>query len=197
MKLYSTNTDQELTALLKVGDRHAFAEIYDRYGMMIYFKVNQMLRDEEAAKDLVQDVFLSLWLNAGQVKEAANLPGYLYVSSRNKVFNLIEKGKTRNDYVSSISRYANEASTETMDKLDERELMALIVLEIAKLPLKMRQVFEMSRLENLSHKEIAEKLGISEKTVKTQVHNALDILKVKLKSYGPGALAILTMLHKN
>jgi len=68
--------------------------------------------------------------------------------------------------VSSISKYAVEASTETMDKLDERELMAIIVLEIAKLPVKMRQVFEMSRLENLSHKKIAEKLGISEKTVK-------------------------------
>lgn len=197
MSAYSTYSDQELVAFLKLGDKTAFEEVYRRYGMMIYFKVNQMLRDEEAAKDLVQDVFMNLWSNAGQVKEDANLPGYLYVSSRNRIFNLIERGKTKNDYVSSISRYATEASTETMDKLDEKELMAIIALEIAKLPVKMRQVFEMSRLENLSHKEIAEKLGISEKTVKTQVHNALDILRVKLKSYGPGAMVILAMLNKD
>lgn len=194
---YSAYTDRELTTLLKQGDKAAFAEIYDRYSMMLYFKVNQMLRDEDSAKDLVQDVFLGLWLNSAQVKEEANLPGYLYVASRNRMFNLIEKGKTRNDYVSSIARYAVEASTETMDKLDERELMAILVAEIAKLPAKMRQVFEMSRLENLSHKEIAEKLGLSEKTVKTQVHNALDILRIKLKAYGPGAVAFLMLLEKN
>lgn len=63
-----------IITLLKQGDKTAFAEIYDRYGMMLYFKVNQMLRDEDSAKDLVQDVFLDLWLNPAQVKEESNLP---------------------------------------------------------------------------------------------------------------------------
>jgi len=194
MAIYHTYTDQYLISLIKQGDREAFAEIYDRYGMMIYYKVNQMLRDEESAKDVVQDVFMNLWSNAERVKEEANLPGYLYISSRNRVFNLIEKGKTRSDYLSSIASYSHEASTETMDKLDERELMGVIAREIAKLPSKMREVFELSRLEGLSHSEIAARLGISEKTVKTQVHNALDILKSRLKAYGSGGLIIIAWL---
>lgn len=197
MARYNSYSEQALIGLLKAGDREAFAEIYDRYGMMIYYKVNQMLRDEESAKDLVQDLFMNLWAKPGQIKEQANLAGYLYIASRNRVFNLIEKGKTRSDYLSSISRYAKETSTETMDKLDEKELMGIIALEIAKLPVKMRQVFELSRLENLSHKEIAQQLGISEKTVKTQVHNALDILKTKLKVYGPGGVAILLLFRQH
>ena len=194
MASYSNYTDQHLITLLKQGDRGAFAEIYERYGMVIYYKINQMLRDEESAKDVVQDVFMNLWSNSEQVKEEANLPGYLYVSSRNRVFNLIEKGKTRSDYLSSIASYADEASTDTMDKLDARELMSIIAKEIAKLPPKMRQVFELSRIESLSHSEIAERLGISEKTVKTQVHNALEVLKRRLKTYGSNGLLILVWL---
>ncbi|HMI01568.1 MAG TPA: hypothetical protein VK541_03755 [Pedobacter sp.] len=66
---YSAYTDQELVALLKQGDKHAFEEVYPRYGMMIYFKVNQMLRDEEAAKDLVQDVFMICGQMPGKLKK--------------------------------------------------------------------------------------------------------------------------------
>lgn len=196
MAIYSTHTDQELTTLLREGDRKAFAELYERYGMMIYYKVNQMLRDEESAKDLVQDLFMAIWTNPTQLKPGANLPGYLYVAARNRVFNLIEKGKTRNDYLKSIAVYAQEASTETMDKLDEQELMGIVAMEIAKLPAKMQQVFELSRIQNLSHQEIAAQLGISEKTVKTQVHNALHILRAKLGGYSAYGIIIMAFFRK-
>jgi len=196
MKVYKDLSDAELIALLKTADDLAFKEIYERYGMMIYYKTNQMIRDEETAKDLVQDVFLSLWTHTDQVKEEANLAGYLYVSARNRVFNLIEKGKTKNDYLSMIAQHLTEASNETVEKLDEKELMGIVRMEIAKLPLKMREVFELSRLEDLSHKEIALRLGISEKTVKTQVHNALQILKEKLSTYGPYGILVLIIVSE-
>jgi RNA polymerase sigma-70 factor (family 1) len=190
MTQHSKLSDSALIDLLKQADRSAFAEIYDRYAMMIYYKINQMLRDEESAKDLIQDLFMSLWTKSEQIKADANLPGYLYIAARNRMFNLIEKGKTKSDYLSSIAVMATEASTEMMDHLDEKELMGVVALEIAKLPAKMREVFELSRLENLSHKEIADKLGISEKTVKTQVHNALTILKSRLGPYGILVMAL-------
>ncbi|WP_251029779.1 MULTISPECIES: RNA polymerase sigma factor [unclassified Pedobacter] len=182
--------------MLKDGNHASFAEIYNRYGMVIYYKVNQMLRDEEAAKDLVQDLFMGLWTKPELIRADANLPGYLYIASRNKVFNLIQKGNTRNDFLKLISAYATEVSTETMDKLDARELMGIVAMEIEKLPPKMKKVFELSRLESLSHREIAEKLGISEQTVKAQVHNALVILKAKLGGYVSGVFFMLIWLDK-
>lgn len=197
MAVYPTLTDPELVTLLNEGNHSAFAEIYERYGMMIYYKVNQMLRDEEAAKDVVQDVFTSLWAKSALLKAESNLPGYLYIASRNKVLNLIQSGNTRNDFLKSIAKYMTEVSTETMDAIDERELMSVIAQEISKLPDKMKHVFELSRLENLSHKEIALQLGISEHTVKVQVHNALVILRDKLSNYGPGVFALILWIEKN
>lgn len=193
---YNGYTDQKLVVLLQEADRAAYTELYKRYAMMVYYKVNQMLRDEDSAKDVVQDVFIALWNNADSLLNANNLAGFLYVAARNRVFKLIEKGRVRNDYLNSIASYLADTTNETVDELDERELMGIIIQEIAKLPEKMRAVFELSRIENLSHKEIAERLGISEKTVKTQVHNALTILREKLTGYGSYSIIVLALFRE-
>ncbi|MGJ1266917.1 RNA polymerase sigma-70 factor [Sphingobacterium spiritivorum] len=170
---------------------NAYTELYNRYAMVLYYKVNHMLRDEESAKDLVHDIFTSLWDRKELIKHGDNLAGYLYISARNRVFKFIEKGKIRNNYLLSIASYLTNSSNETYELLDERELMVMLVQEIGKLPKKMRTVFELSRFENLTHREIALKMGITEKTVKTQVHNALTILRNKLKNYGNLAFIML------
>ncbi|MGJ1430492.1 RNA polymerase sigma-70 factor [Sphingobacterium spiritivorum] len=186
-------SDQDLILLLNKSDVNAYTEIYNRYAMMVYYNVNQILRDEESSKDVVQDVFTSLWDKKEVIMHGENLAGYLYVSCRHRVFKLLEKGKVRNNYLLSIASYFTDNGNQTYELLDERELMGIVVEEIAKLPQKMRVVFELSRLENLTHREIAVKLGISEKTVKTQVHNALTILRLKLKNYGSYGILILLL----
>ncbi|SUJ27375.1 RNA polymerase sigma factor [Sphingobacterium spiritivorum] len=163
MVKYRNHSDQKLIMLLKKSDVNAYTEIYSRYAMMIYYKVNQMLRDEESARDLVQDIFTSLWDKKEIIQHGDNLPGYLYIAAKRRVFKLIEKGKVRANYLSSIADYFLYSSNNMSELLDERELMAIIVEEISKLPKKMRAVFELSRMENLTHHEIAIKLGISEK----------------------------------
>ena len=189
-------SDFELIALLKQGDEAAFNEIYSRYSMLIFYRVNQMLRDEEASKDLVQDVFISIWNKSAAIREDANLAGYLYISARNKIFNLIKKGKVRSDYLSSLAKYASEVSTATMDELDEKDLLRLINEEIERLPVKMKEVFELSRKENLSHMEIAGRLGISDTTVKKQINRALRILRLRLGAVPPAGFLLFTLLRK-
>lgn len=184
MNSYKELLDVQLITLLKKRDRDAFGEIYDRYSAIIYHKVYQMLRDEESSKDVVQDLFSSIWDKSELIREDANLVGYLYVASKNRVLKLIQKGKTRSDYLNELGRYSSDVSYETLQKLDENEMMLLILAEIAKLPPKMREVFQLSRLENLTHREIAIKMGISETTVKKHVQNALGILRENLNKYG-------------
>ncbi|MCS4226994.1 RNA polymerase sigma factor [Sphingobacterium sp. BIGb0165] len=197
MNKYKVLTDSNLVSLLKQRDRNAFAEIYDRYSMMIYYKVNQMLRDENAAKDLVQDLFTSIWEKSDFIRDNVGISSYLYVASRNRVLNYIQKGKTKSDYLAEIGKYSLQVSDETLEKLDEKDLMLLITSEIAKLPAKMREVFELSRLEDLSHREIAERLNLSESTVKKQVQNALKILKVRLTHYNSLGIMLLIFLRSN
>lgn len=184
MSIYKNFIDAKLIALLKRGDKHAFAEIYDRYAIIIYHKVNQMLRDEEASKDIIQDLFTTLWEKPESLQEDSNLAGYLYIASRNRVFKLIQKGKTKNDYLRELGKFKTEVSYEMLQKLDEQEMVLLIIQEIAKLSPRMRQVFELSRIENLSHKQIAIKLSITEATVRKQVQYALRILKERLDKVG-------------
>jgi RNA polymerase sigma-70 factor (family 1) len=197
MAVYKDYSDAELAALLKQADERAFTEIYRRYSMLIYYRVNQMLRDPEAAKDIVQEIFMNLWDKTENVQEQANLAGYLYVAGRNKVLKLIEKGRVRSDYVASIARFASEVSTATLDEIDERAIALVIEKEIANLPPKMREVFELSRNGNLSHKEIAEQLHISDKTVKKQISNAIRILKPKLNALAPAGIVLLELLKKS
>lgn len=184
MSAYSTYTDSELVPFLIAGDQKAFATLYDRHWAKVYYQVYRVLRDEEESKDVVQEVFSSLWLHRERLAGDTNIGAYLYVQGRNRVLNLIAKQKVKGDYLASIAQFMGDVSNHTVALLEEKELYALLEQEIRQLPPRMREIFEMSRKEDLSHREIAEKLGLSEQTVKKQVHNALKIIKPKLQSIG-------------
>lgn len=188
-------SDEELIALLRGGDQAAFAVIYNRYWRMMYAHIYKMLRDEDEAKDVLQDVFSNLWIHYATFPENGNLPAYLYVAVRNKVLNLIRSQKYRDDYLSSLVAFADEMSNETLDALNERDLREAIEREIQNLPPRMRQVFEMSRKEDLSHKEIAERLGTSDETVKKQINKSIKAIKLGLKDAGAAALPLLLFLR--
>lgn len=197
MKMYSEFTDSELIRLLKDRNHEAFAEIYNRYAVLMFYKVNQMLRDEEPSKDLVQDLFVALWDKPELIQEDNNLAGYLYIGARNRVLKFIQRNKLKNDHIASLAKYASEISLETIQDIDERELKIIVQREIDNLPAKMKLIFEMSRKDNLSHAEIAGKLGLSDQTVKKQVNNALKILRSKLSIYAPIGLIIIELSKRN
>ena len=197
MKMYSEFTDSELVRLVKDRNHEAFAEIYNRFAVLMFYKVNQMLRDEEPSKDLVQDLFVALWDKPELIQEDNNLAGYLYVGARNRVLKFIQRNKLKNDHIASLAKYASEISLETMQDIDERELKIIVQREIDNLPPKMKLIFEMSRKDNLSHAEIAGKLGLSDQTVKKQVNNALKILRSKLSIYAPFGLIIIELSKRN
>jgi len=193
-KQYRGYTDVKLTNLLRAGDSQAFTEIYNRYWSVMYVHVYKMLRDEEETKDVIQDIFSNLWLKADQLKSSQNVGGLLYTAARNRVFNRIEQNRVRNDYVQSIAAYAQQVDPNTVDQVDEKQLQAVIEQEIQNLPPKMRQIFELSRKDNLSHKEIATKLDLSYQTVKKQVQNALKIIKPRIDELGV-SIAIMLLLR--
>jgi RNA polymerase sigma-70 factor (family 1) len=180
MNIYRSLTDPQLLDLIKSGNEEAFDEIYERYWGIIYLHVFRMLADEDDAKDLVQEVFITLWVKKDNIEFSTNLAGYLYVTARNKVINTIRQSKVQKNYLISLSQFAGAHSNITLDQLNEKDLAEAIEREVRNLPYKMREVFELSRKQNLSHKEIALHLDISDKTVKKQISNALKILKLRL-----------------
>jgi RNA polymerase sigma-70 factor (family 1) len=174
---YSIYNDQELATLLYRGDRFAFTEIYNRYFELLYLHALKKLKDEQEAEDLIHDLFIALWERPPEVNFNVNLPAYLYRAVKNKVINALAHRHIKTNYLESLQEYIDAGLYTTDEAVIVRELAEQIEKEVNRMPKKMREVFQLSRNSNLSHKEIAEQLGISDKTVKKQVGNAIKILK--------------------
>jgi RNA polymerase sigma-70 factor (ECF subfamily) len=177
---YNKLSDHELLGLLKESDATAFAEVYDRYKVLLHIHAYNKFSDREEAKDIVQDVFATLWKNR-ENSELNNLSGYLYAAVRNSVINHITRKEVKTKYITSIQNFTSSGQIVTDHLIREKQLAAIIEKEIAALPNKMRVIFELSRKEHLSHKEIAKRLDLSEKTVDKQISNALKILKGRME----------------
>lgn len=181
MANYTTLRDNVLIELLKESDHSAYNEIYHRYFYLLYTHAYKKLRDEEQAKDIIQDVFTTLWFNREDNLPTSYLAGYLFTAVRNKIFDLFAHEQVKTKHLDSLKAYLSTHSTAPTDHgVRENELKAYIEKEIQALPPKMRQIFEMSRKEHLSYKEIAEELNVSENNVSKQVNNALRVLRTKL-----------------
>ena len=177
---YIKYTDLKLAGLLKKGDQRAYTEIFERYNRLLIKHTFQILQNQELAADIVQDVFLALWQKRDNITFHTSLSSYLYKATRNKVFDALSHQKVVLRYADSISQFMEEGQYITDDLVREKELSALIEKEIASLPPRMQEVFRLSRERELSYKEIAEQLNISDQTAKLQVHNALKILRLKI-----------------
>lgn len=176
---YTTLADTDLVAYLKDGDKAAFTEIYNRYKGLLYIHAYHKLRNQSEADDVVHELFAVLWTKRHDLVLRTHLSGYLYQAVRNRVIDLISHKKVASEYMVSLQHFIDHSIAETDHLVRANELAALIEKEITALPSKMRVVFELSRKANLSHKEIATKLELSEMTVKKHVNNALKILRGK------------------
>jgi RNA polymerase sigma-70 factor (family 1) len=172
--------DAELAALLSKGDHAAYTQIYERYFGVLYVHARKKIRDVEEARDVVQETFVSLWRNKQNLDANKGLAPYLYTALKNKIIDFFARQEVSSRYINSFRDFKETGYCVTDYRIREAQLRALIEKEVAALPSRMREIFELSRKEHLSHREIAELLNISEHTVKTQVKHALRILKLKL-----------------
>ncbi len=193
MDTIKTLSDTELVDLLKSGDQLAYTEIYDRYILILLNHAYNKTRDREEAKDIVHEVFTTLWARRENFNCQSNLSGYLYTAVRNNILNQVVHNDVKGKYLASIAQFINNNNSQiiTDHLVREHQLSSIIEKEIAELPPKMREVFELSRKQHFSHKQIAEKLEISEQTVSKHVTNALRILRVRLGIF----IYLLWLIH--
>lgn len=181
MSGYATFSDSELISLLREGNEHAYTEIYKRYFNLIFIHAYKKLRDEDQAKDIVQELFVNLWEKRDKIPFVNNPAGYLITSVKNTILNFFEHQNVESKYIISLKEYANNGNIANTDYyLREKQLLLYIDLAINQLPNKMRKAFELSRKENLSNREIAKKLNTTESNVSKHIHGAVKILRAKL-----------------
>lgn len=180
MPSYTTMPDEVLFNLMKSEEEGAFKAIYERHFDGLYVHACRKLQNKEEARDVVQEIFATLWDKRDSITLTASLPAYLYTAVRNRILNIISHKQVESVYVQSLQQYIDEGFCQTDHLTRTNQLNSMIEKEVAALPTKMQEIFELSRKKYLSHKEIAAQLNLSEQTVKKQVNNALRILRTKL-----------------
>lgn len=176
---YHLHSDEQLLLLIKSGDRKACSEVYERYWPLLYRHAVKMLRNGDESEDVVQDVFVNFWKKAPDLEDRTSVGAYLYTATRNRILNLFTRNNVHINYLNDLGDFMKDGYEVTDHLVREKILAGLIEAEIQKLPTRMREVFELKRKQNLSYKEIAEKMDISELTVKTQMNKAITILRSK------------------
>lgn len=152
--------------------------LYRRYWEAMFLTAAKALRSQDDAADLVQDVFLSLWNRRHELSITGSLEAYLQTSIKYKVINYIEKNITRRDYLALLAdMLVNYQPPDVESQLQLKELQQVVQSAVDQMPDKMRTVYELSRKQHLSHKEIAARLGISDETVKKHIQHALQLIK--------------------
>jgi len=181
MSSFSTLSDTALLELIKDGNRLAYTAIYERYNKVLFIHAFKRLQDGDKSVDICHDVFMNLWEKRDKIEIAKSLRGYLLTSVRNKIFNLIAHEKIQSVYIEQFQSDLNKGIINVADHdIRYKQLQNIIEKEINDLPPKMRMVFRLSRDEQLSYREIANELNISEETVKDQIKKALKILRGRL-----------------
>lgn len=176
-------SEPALIALLKQQNIHAFNELYSRYCKELYARAYKRLGSKDDVQDILQDIFLSVWNNAELLDEDKSLGPYLYKSLKFKIIDrYYKKVKFSCEEIDSpeMEFVSNDGAN---DKILLKELEDLLNGEISRLPVKMRQVFLLSRGEYLSNQKISERLSLSSQTVKNQISLALKKLKCAVDDY--------------
>jgi RNA polymerase sigma-70 factor (ECF subfamily) len=174
-------SDNELTDLLRSGDRHAYTELFERYHKLLLSHAYRFLRDRDEAYDVVQEVLLALWEKRDTLLLNTSLSAYLFTAVKNRIFKMLAHEKVIERYTQSLN-YFLDVSSPADYRLIDKELTVLIEKEIAALPAKMRKIFLLRRKDELDYETIGEQLHISPGAAKQQVYNAVKLLKLKISS---------------
>lgn len=172
---------------LKSGNEKVFEQIVNSYWLRLHSFANIYVVDKEVAKEIVQDTFLALWEQRGNLDDKTCLITYLMVVSRNKCLNYLKSLQLETIPIDNLSEYAVYQRSnvyvledDSLEILTTKELTGAIAASLEKLPPRTREVFMLSRYSGLKNKEIAEQLGISIKGVEYHISNALKQLRSDL-----------------
>jgi RNA polymerase sigma-70 factor, Bacteroides expansion family 1 len=185
---------------IPVSDKEDFQNIFRTYYTPLCHLSNSYLDDEDEAKSIVQEAFLKLWEVRESLNSDSNLRNYLFTLVKNNCLNILKRKQIllkHHEKIKWLEMRFQYQSLERMgsEYLEFDELKEKIEQAIKKLPEHCRIVFEMSRFEELKNREIAEKLGVTQKTVEAHLTKALKILRSELKDYLP-VIAIISGLLK-
>ncbi len=166
--------------MMKAGNSYAFEKLYFRYCKKLFSFVFSICKNKEEAEGMVQTVFMKVWEKRKEIDPEQSFSGYIFRIARNNLLNEIKKKTNERVYINYLLSRPRDHSNSIERNIDYLELNLEIERLLNSIPEKRRKVFMLSRMEGLTYREIAEKLGISVNTVNTQISKTLEELRNRL-----------------
>jgi len=168
-----------------------FESLFHLYKERVYGYVLKIVRSADAAEEITQEIFIKLWLCREMLNQIDNLDAYIYVIARNKSLNHLRKAAYDIRLLNELRAFIPEEYNNTEDRTAVRDYELLLQNAINSLSTQRKQVYQLSRIEGLSHDEIAGRINLSKKTVKNGLTEALKLIRQHLHKFG-GAAMLLT-----
>jgi len=189
--------DKEYVECLKKDDFIAFDALFHKYSANLYAFALSITRDSFAAEEVTQLVFLKVWEKREQIKEHLSFKSFLFSVAYHETISWLRKEKSEKMRIGEFVRMSGFQTSETENTVEFRNIESLANGLIQEMPEKRKEIFRLSREQGFSNKEIAEKLGISIKTVENQMTSALKYLREKLGRHDVlGLLFYFLMFHQ-
>jgi len=177
-------SEQQLLSALRFGNEGALRQIFDRHYPLLLSDIYRLIPDESSCQDLAQEIFVDLWNKRENLDIHTSLRAYLRRAAINKSLNYIKANRrTHFEDADDLGHLPDTSASDTNKREAQETLEDALHVAIGTLPEKCRIVFNLSRFEQLSHREIAEKLGISVKTIENQITKAMKMLREALTNH--------------
>nr|WP_319999522.1 RNA polymerase sigma-70 factor [uncultured Draconibacterium sp.] len=183
--------DKQLVSMLKKAEVKAFDILFHKYSQKLYHFSFSLLKNEEDAKEIVQETFLRIWSKRFEIDLGKSFKSYLFTISYHLIIDRLRLRLKDQEYRNFLRDYFKISDFGTSSKIDYEELTQMIDQVIEELPKKRKRIYKLSRKGGMSNNEIAEELGISVKTVENQITLSLRYLKLRL---GQHLLAVILFL---
>ena len=189
-------SDSSLISAVKKGDKGAYEQLFVRYYPTLLRFIHGMLKDNHMAEDIAQNIFMKLWIHREKLDSTQSLKNYLFVLAKHEIFNIFKAKRTT---MLSLLPQLNDRDIEDRgysieEQYNYAELNELLIQNISKMPPQRQLIFRMSRCEHLSNREIAERLGLSVRSVDKHIELALKDLHNSICCFSPSFLRFFHFL---
>jgi RNA polymerase sigma-70 factor, ECF subfamily len=175
--------DVLISDLLAKRDEAAFEQVFKTHFKNLHGYACAMLKDEDEAEEMVQQVFFKLWDRSDRLSLTGSVSPYLYRAVHNECLNYLKHQKVKTNHQLHVAHRMKQETESIGGKLMTKELENRYKAALNELPEQCRTIFQLSRFEDLKYREIADRLGISVKTVENQMGKALKVLRLKLAEF--------------
>lgn len=193
MPISSKKTDNLLVGEFEKGNEKAFRKLFEMFWEPMFINAKSIVLDADAAKDIVQNIWTNIWQNR-ETRKIENFEGYLYKAVKYSCYKYLRDSKFDATHIEIIESLQLNSRPEIEKQYDFEETHTLLQDSLDKLSPRCRQVFKLSRLEEVSNEEIANLLGISKRSVENQMSIALKSIRQHMTTVQSAVTTFLTFL---